>query len=170
MFIQQSFSFTRIIKQQFISLGAEITSGDVSICVLKTNESKEFFLQKVLNLPEEQDPILQPTFGYSDGVTAQVQNEVFAIVSTYQGLMAHDFAPPGPVIPIVPVAKMPPAMMWHFHHAQMAIVESIRRLANPGPGPHTNTINGLPLGAFICDLCVIYANVIFIVHILRADT
>ncbi len=139
-------------------------SGDVSICDLVTNESKEWFLQEVMRLPETQDPILQPTFGNPNSVTAQIQQEVFSIISTYQGLLANNFVGAA-AIPIVPPAVIPLAFMWHFHYAQMAIVGTIQRLANPGPGPNTNTIDGLPAGAFICDLSIIYSNTVFVVHI-----
>jgi hypothetical protein len=53
-----------------------------------------------------------------------------------------------------PVA--PPAFMWQFHHAQMAIPALIGRIGNPGPGAHTADILGLPGGSFICDLALIY--------------
>jgi hypothetical protein len=53
-----------------------------------------------------------------------------------------------------PVA--PPAFMWQFHHAQMAIPALIGRVSNPGPGAHTADILGLPGGSFICDLALIY--------------
>lgn len=125
-----------------------------------------------MSTTQGQGPLIQPTFGHPGAVTATIQMEVFNIVATYQGLLDVDFAGEPLVMlpPIADVNSLPPGMMWMFHHSQMAIVGLIQRLANPGPGPNCATINNLPLGQFICDLNVVYGNVVFVLHISRSDT
>lgn len=167
MYIRQNFPLTRSTVQQLVALGADIQRGDVALCDLRTVESKNFFLSKVMALPEDQDPLIHPTFGHPNTVTAEIQQEVFNVISTYQGLLAADFAG-GALVPIGLADPVPAAMMWRFHHSQMAIVGVINRLANPHPGAHCQTIHNLPPGQFVCDVSVIYGNAVFVVHISRS--
>jgi hypothetical protein len=163
------FKLTRRRKLQLIQLGAHIIPGDISIIDLtESPDGVRSFLDELISKGDvEIDPIIQPTFGIIGAVTQQVQQEVYNIISSYQNLLADDFAG-GVSPPIFLAGAIPRAQMWQFHHAQMAIVGLIERLADPGPGPYTNTIHNIPPASFICELSIIYSDVVFIIRIMRA--
>ena len=148
-------------KKQLLDLGAIITSGDISIVDLgPSDEAAEFLLTTIDSMENDQDPVIIPTFGIVGSITAQVQQEVFNIISTYEALLAADFIH-GNIVPIAQAVNVQGHHNWHFHHAQMAVSGLIQRLQNPGPGPFTSTINALPGAAYICNLNLLYANVVF---------
>ena len=155
-------------KRALMKLGAKISPGDISIIDLTDSaEGTDKFLEVLEHDQDREiDPIIHPTFGIFGAVTPQVQAEVCNIISSYEPLMAADFSH-GNSPPIALAGVIPPAFMWQYHHAQMAIVAVIRRLGNPGGGPLTNTIHGLPAASFICDISIIYANAVFVLRIMR---
>ncbi len=164
--VKTNFPFSRSIQRELTNLGADIKNGDIALCDLKTAEAVSFVLAKILEFEDDQDPLVQPTFALVGAVTEAVQNEVYNIIASYQTLLAVDFAG-GVLPPIMPALLIPPAFMWHFHHTQMGVVGVVSRLSNPGPGAHTGTIDILPIGSFICDLSLIYGNVVFVLRVCR---
>ncbi len=166
--ISSNYSLTDRKKRQFVRMGAKISPGDVSIVDLtNSSEATAVYIEELASNPERAiDPVVHPTFGYFGAVSPQVQQEVFNIISSYEPLRAADFAQ-GNIPPILLAGILPVAQAWQFHHAQMAIVGVIDRLANPGMSPNTHTIQNLHAAAFICELSIVYANVWFVLHITR---
>ena len=161
-----TFPWTKPFKRQIAAAGGIISRCDgLDLCNL-TSTSQELLIEKIRSLSDEDDPSVVPSFAMPGAVTHQVQLEVLNIIASYQLLAAADFA--GGALPVIAQAlAIPPALIWNYHHAQMAVVGVVERLSNPGHGPNTATINNLPIGAFICDLTLFYANVAFVLHICR---
>jgi hypothetical protein len=168
--IVTNFPLSRKHLKKFREQGAIVSNGDVSMIDMRYSpEAVATLLEIIGKLPEDQDPMVQPTFLFANTVTPAVQWNVYNVISTYEPLLAQNFA--GGAIPLIlPMAQAaaPPAFMWQFHHAQMAIPALIGRIGNPGPGAHTADILGLPGGSFICDLALIYGNAVFVIRIHRA--
>jgi hypothetical protein len=80
--------------------------------------------------------------------------EVGALVRDYSTLLMIDFLngvmPPIGIVPNVPQGIVP------YHHAQVALTKLIERIQNPGP--NLLTINSLPNGCYVTDICIRYAN------------
>lgn len=167
--ISTSYPLTRRRKDELTQLGAKISPGDVAIVDLTSSPlATKSFLDELASFGERViDPIVQPTFGTYGSVMPQIQQEVFNIIGTYETLTAADFENNN-IPSILPAAvPLPAAQMWQFHHAQMALVGVVMRLADPGIGPLTNTIHRIPAASFICDLSIMYANVVFVLRIMR---
>lgn len=165
--IATNFPLSRKNLKTFREQGAIVSNGDVSLIDMRYSpEAVATLLEIIGKLPEDQDPLVNPTFLFANTVTPAVQMNVYNIISTYEPLLAQNFA--GGAAPfILPMVQAPPAFMWQYHYAQMAIPALIGRIGDPGPGANTADILGLPSGSFICDLSIIYGNAVFVIRIHR---
>jgi hypothetical protein len=127
--IATNFPLTRKNLRTFREQGAIVTNGDVSMIDMRDRpEAVATLLDIIGNLPEDQDPMVHPTFLFANTVTPAVQMNVYNIINSYEPLLAANFG--GGAIPpiqhMLPTAA-PPLFMWQFHNAQMAIAAVISR-------------------------------------------
>jgi hypothetical protein len=145
-----------------------VQRGDVPIISLVDSDAGANKFTEFLCDEQEVDPVLDPHFGspISPYISPTAQLEVYNLLATFQQRVAADFKPNANIFPYLQAAFPLLGGGIQYHHAKIAIhavqmeIQGLARF-----GPNCPALSALPPGHTICDLRIIYANVIILLRV-----
>jgi hypothetical protein len=145
-----------------------LNDGDIPTIIIDSLRVDFTAYSEFLNDGKDEDPDLISAFGPSINpyISAAGQQQVFNILATYQPLLGIDFGPGANMIAFVIANYGLNFDSYQYHHSKMAIslvmeeIQTVQRFTANCPG-----ITSMMSGQIICDLRIVYANVILVIRL-----